>query len=141
MPQSLRSVAWIDAGGRTRQTITRTSTTASAIMSTLQGHSNAGVLEWFEGPDNQLFGTGVNATFPDVADAAILTFTTAIGTLVTLTLPAPKLAIFMADGATVNPSAIADIIAAALANLVDGAGNPVTAYVAGIRRNLRGTGA
>lgn len=110
-------------------------------MATLQGHSNSGVLEWFEGPDNEVFGVGTNAVYPDVADQAVLVFQTGVGTNVTLTLPAPKLAIFLADATTVNPSAIADVIGAALAELVDGAGNPVTTYLTGFRRNVRGTGA
>jgi hypothetical protein len=65
-----------------------------------------------------------------------LTFTTATGELVNLSLPAPKGAIFKADGVTVDPSAIADVIAACIGNLCTAAGVAVSAYVGGVRGQI-----
>jgi hypothetical protein len=108
-------------------------------MAKLQLHSNADVLNWFEGPPTNLTPSPVSAVFADVVDLARLTFADAGGNLATLALPAPQLAIFQADSVTVNPSAIADIIAAAVGHLHTAAGNPVTAFVAGVR-NQRSSG-
>jgi hypothetical protein len=108
-------------------------------MAALQNHSNAAVQVWFEGPQNVLTPSPVSAEFPDVIDLARLTFTDASGNLAVLALPAPVGAIFAPDSVTVLPSAIADIIAAAVGHLCTAAGSTVTAYVAGTR-NLRASG-
>lgn len=134
-----RYIVWIDAGGRTRATIPCADPDNATIMAKLQLHSNAGVQEWFEGPDNVLTPTVVSATFPDVVDLARLTFTDAFGSLVNVALPAPQGSIFLADSVTVDPSAIADVIAACVGHLCSSGGSLVTAYVAGTR-NLRSAG-
>lgn len=113
---------------------------SSGIQAALLTHSNAGVLEWFEGPLHILVPTPVSAVFADVVDLARLTFTDATGSLVQLALPAPKENIFKPDSVTVDPSAIADIIAASIGTLLSSARMPVTAYVAGTR-NQRSAGA
>lgn len=139
MAAQSRYIVWIDAGGRTRATIPCADPNNTTIMSALQNHSNADVLEWFEGPLNVLSPSPVSAVFADVVDLARLTFTDAAGSLSTLALPAPKSGIFLADSVTVDPSAIADIISAAVGHLCSSAGGPVTAYVAGVR-NQRSSG-
>lgn len=139
MAAQMRSIAWIDAGGRTRQTIPCAQPDNAAIMAALENHSNAVVLHWFEGPDNILTLTPTSAVFADVSDLARLTFTDASGSLATLALPAPQQSIFKPDSVTVDPSAIADIITAAVGHLCTAAGGLVTAYVAGTR-NLRSSG-
>lgn len=128
-----RYIVWIDVGGRTKATIPCTSTGASSIQAALLNHSNADVQEWFEGFDTVLFPSPSAALYPDVIDVARLTFTDAFGSLANLTLPAPKSGIFLADGVTVNASAIADIIAAAVGNLCSSGGGTVASYVAGMR--------
>lgn len=135
----MRSIIWIDAGGRTSQTIPCSDPNNTALMAALQNHSNAVVLHWFEGPDNVLSLTPTAATFPDVRDLARLTFTDASGSLVNLALPAPASGIFLADSVTVNPSAIADIITAAVGHLCTSGGGLVTSFVAGLR-NQRSSG-
>lgn len=134
-----RQIVWIDAGGRTRVTLPSADPDNSAIMAALQGQSNAAVQSWFEGPPTILVPVAVSAAFPDVVDLARLTFTDAFGSLVNLALPAPKASIFMADSVTVDPAAIAAIITASIGHLVSSGGNPVTAFVAGLR-NLRAAG-
>lgn len=128
-----RSIIWLDAGGRTTLTIPCTSAGASSIMSALQGKSNADVQEWWEGFDNVLFPTPSSSLYPDTTDSARLTFTDTSGSLANLSLVAPQASIFMADGVTVNPAAIAAIIGASIGNLCSGAGGVVTSYVSGIR--------
>jgi hypothetical protein len=139
MASQKRYIVWIDAGGRTTATIPCAQPDNSAIMAALENHSNAGVLDWFEGPDNPLTPTALSAIFPDVRDLARLTFTDAGGSLATIALPAPQDAIFLPDSVTVDPSAIADIITACVGSLCTAGGGLVTAYVAGVR-NQRSSG-
>jgi hypothetical protein len=73
----------------------------------------------------------VAAQFEGVSQWVQLVFQTAAGTLVRLTIPAPKQAIFMADGITVDPAAIAAVVAACVGEMSDLAGNPVVAYIGG----------
>lgn len=135
-----RSLGWIDAGGRTRQTIPAADPDNSAIMTALMNHSNAVVQTWFEGPVNNTLLTPVSAPFPDVIDTARLIFQGPSGEQAALILPAPKANIFLVDGVTVDPSTIVDIITASVGHLVVASGSPVTAYVAGVRSRTKGFG-
>lgn len=139
MSAQKRYIVWIDAGGRTVATIPCSDPNNSALMAALQNHSQADVLDWFEGADNVLSPAPAGGAFPDVRDLARLTFTDAGGSLVNVALPAPTSSIFLADSVTVNPSAIADIIAAATGHLCSSGGGLVTAFVAGLR-NQRSSG-
>lgn len=139
MSAQQRYIVWIDAGGRTRATIPCADPNNTAIMAALENHSNAGVLNWFEGARNDLTPTATPAIFADVVDLARLTFTDGSGNLATIALPAPVQAIFMADSVTVDPSTIADIISACVGHLCTAAGSMVTSYVAGVR-NQRSSG-
>lgn len=139
MSAQMRSIVWIDAGGRTRQTIPCAQPDNSAIMAALENHSNAVVLHWFEGVDNVLTLTPTSAIFPDVRDLARLTFTDSGGSLATIALPAPLANIFLPDSVTVDPTKITDIISAAVGHLCTASGGLVTSYVAGVR-NLRSSG-
>lgn len=134
-----RFIAWVDLQGRTTTSIPTADPNASGIMAALLNHSGASVQQWFEGPPTFPGVTPPGGPLPDVVDLARLTFTDAGGSLVNLSLPAPNVAIFETDTVTVNPSAIADIIAACVGTLISAAGNPVTAYVAGLR-NQRSSG-
>lgn len=128
-----RSIIWQDAGGRTTQTIPQVLVDASAIMAALEAHSNASVVSWWQGADTSIAPAPVSAVFPDVRDRARLTFTDGAGNLANLALVAPKLAIFKPDAITVDPSAIADILAACIGSFTTASGVAVTAYVAGLR--------
>jgi len=134
MANQRQSVAWVDNGGRTRQTIFVAGSTGSTIRAALLNHSNADVLDWFEGVDN--FNTSpspITAAFASVRDAARLVFADGSGNQVGLTLPAPAEDIFLADLVTVDQTMIADIITAAQTYLINSAGNLVTTYLSGVR--------
>lgn len=75
--------------------------------------------------------------FPSVTDSAVLSFSTAVSSLVGVLVPAFKEALYLADNQTVDPAQplVIALIAAALAlPIADNSGNPVTAYVGGIRQ-------
>lgn len=134
-----RSIIWIDVGARTRQTLPLTAAGAGAIMSALKNHSNADVAEWFEGADNFPSTSPINAIYPSVNDIVRLTFATATADRIDLALPAPKASIFLADGVTVDASAIADIISASIGALSNPGGELATSFVSGLR-GLRAAG-
>lgn len=134
-----RFIVWIDLQGRTTTSIPAADPDASGIMAALLNHSGAAVQQWFEGVPTFPGATPSGVLLPDVADLARLTFTDAGGSLVNLSLPAPNAGIFEADTVTVDPTTIADIITASVGVLVSAAGNPVTAFVGGLR-NQRSSG-
>lgn len=127
-----RSIVWIDGNGFSTQTVVGSDPDASAIQSALKGHSNADVLNWFEGAQH-LNTTPVTSltTYFTVSDLARLLFLDTAGSIVTLNLPAPQLSVFEADQVTVKASAIADIIAAFIASGRSAADLPITSFVAG----------
>jgi hypothetical protein len=139
MALQTRSVIWLDAGSRTTQTILHANPNSSAIMAALEAHSNAGVVEWWEGPAVFPAGSNTPAVFADVSDVARLTFVTSTGNTVTVAVPAPQIAMFKPDTVTVDPSAIADIISACVGSLSTPGGVAVSSYVVGVR-NQRGSG-
>ena len=141
MPNLRQSVTWIDAAGRTRQTIFVVNGTGSCVRTTILGHSNADVLDWFEGTDH--FNTSpapLGLTYPKVTDFAQLIFADAGGNQAGLVIPAPDSSIFMADQVSVDASAIADLISAAETFLVNSVGNVVTTYLGGVRKGQTSVG-
>lgn len=141
MANQRQAVAWTDADGRTRQTVFVANATGSTIRAKLLGHSNADVLDWFEGDDHFNFSPSPSsATYDSVTDFATLLFADGSGNQASLTLPAPKSNIFLADQVTVDSSAIADIITAATTYLVNSAGNLVTTYLGGVRKGTTSVG-
>ena len=126
-----RSIAWIDVGGRTRQTIPFCDPDCGALMAALQNHSEATVLEYFEGPVVSLSGTAAGAQYADVAITARLVFQDATGHEAAVSLPSPDVSIFLPDQVTVDPSAITDFLTAAIGHLATSAGTLVTTYKAG----------
>lgn len=125
---------WIDVNGGTRLTTITTSAGEAAVVAALVAKSNADVLASWEGPLT-INGAPVvaAATYQSTRDAATLTFKLVTSDLVKILLPAPQAGIFFADGETVNPAAIAAIIAAVIANVVDESGNAVASFVGGTR--------
>jgi hypothetical protein len=132
MALASRSIIWIDNNSFTTQTIVGSDPDASTIQAKLLLHSNGDVLNWFEGPPhpNPTPSTS-GAVYVTVSDTARLLFLDSGGSLVTLNLPAPQASVFLADGVTVDPSAIADIIAAFIADGRSALGNPIASFVAG----------
>lgn len=134
-----RSIVWVDSGGRTRQTLPTADPSVGDIMDALVAHSQAAVLRWFEGEVTEPGTTPAGGTFAPVSDIVTLLFATSGTSVIQLGLPSPSADIFEADTVTVDPSAIADIITAAVGTLQNPAGDVATSYIAGIR-NLRSTG-
>jgi class 3 adenylate cyclase len=138
-----RYMAWIDANGFTRLTLLNGTgallgPTLTTVQTTLVAQSNADVLNSVENTltTNTPFPPG--AVYRSVGDAAILTFQDGSGNLVDITLPAPLSSVFLADGVTVDSSAIALIIGSVIGTVVTPAGGTVSAYVAGYRRTRKG---
>jgi hypothetical protein len=104
-------------------------------MATLRAKSNADVLNYFEGTNfPTLAPTPIAAVQPAVASYAALLFQDAVGETGQITLPAPAASIFLPDGMTVNPAAIAAIIAAVGAECLSSSGGLLTTYLGGILR-------
>lgn len=136
MADTTRSTIWVDVNGKTRQTIVRGNAGLAAVALALAGKSNADFQRDWEGATIvNAAPAPINALYTSVNDYAALVFTTAAGTLVYVTLPAPQSAVFQADQETVNPVAIATVIAAVVGTVLDGSGNVVTAFVGGYRRS------
>lgn len=133
MPTQKASVVWADAGGRTRTTQIVTSAGSAAVLAALKAQSNADWMQQWEGDLVAQVPAPVAAQFQDASDAAVLYFQTAAGAIAKVTLPAPVASIFMADGESVDPSAIAAIIAAVIADCVTADGTAVASYVGGLR--------
>lgn len=129
-----RSTLWVDAGGN--QTITRINSQggASVIVATMLAVLNSDISQDWEGVLATASPAPTNAAYmPVTARATLLFTTTAAGVLVSLTLIAPKLAIFLADGVTVN-LANADVVnlaTAAVGTLCNETGDTATALIAG----------
>lgn len=95
-------------------------TAGSDIASTIAPLSNAAL----QGSSGAYTSTpaantyGANAEYERVEDKAVLTFQTAVGSIHRYKVPAPKVAIFLADGETVDPANalviafVADMLAA-----------------------------
>lgn len=128
-----RYIVWQDAGGRTKATIPCTHASANNIMSALFALSNAAPVEWFEGTDHLTGLTPAGGMYPDVTDMARLTYTDGTGSLANLSLPAPSSSIFLADGSTVDPTAIAVLTSVVIGNLCTAGGGLVTAFLSGQR--------
>lgn len=132
MALSTRSIIWLDVNGATTQTIVNSDPDASSIQAALLSNSNADVLNWWESAPNPNGAPAPSASvFQTVQDKARLLFLDSGGSLVTFNLPAPQSGIFLADGVTVDATAIAVLIAAVIADGRSGAGNPIISYVAG----------
>lgn len=137
MAAASRSIIWIDSNGFTTQTIVGSDPDASTIQSKLLLHSNADVLNWFEGPPHpNPTPSPTSAVYFTVGDQARLLFLDTAGSIVTLNLPAPQSSVFLADGVTVDSSAIADIITAFISDGRSALGNSIASFVAG---NLKRT--
>lgn len=139
MSDKRASVIWLDYNGVTRQTIISSLTGAGSIWAAVQACSNAEVLTSWESVLGNIVGAATAANYQSVKMSAQLVFSTASGSLLRLTIPAPSLSCFLADGVTIDPTnaAIAAVITAAVGSLTDGAGNTAAAYVAGTLQPTR----
>lgn len=107
-----QTLGWVDAKGqqcRTKHYMTGNSytdqaTTLGNLQSAISAISNAAN---FSAPGVGGFPThsgeyGTQATYGSVTDKAVMTFIDADGNIHRMTIPAPKAAIFLADGITVD---------------------------------------
>lgn len=74
--------------------------------------------------------------YPNVSDAAVLSFLSAGGNIIGVTLPGFKEALYLADNQTVDPAQplVIAFVAQCLGFLVDTFGNPATTFLGGIRQ-------
>lgn len=130
---------WADAYGNTRLTwySYRTGADLPPFSTALSACCNPVVVNAVAG-ELQTFGS-VPSTNPYalVQDSAVLQFGTGVGSLVGVIAPGFREALYLADNQTVDPAQplVAALIAAVIAlPLVDGAGNPATTYIGGLRQ-------
>lgn len=82
---------------------------------------------------------GANATFESVEDKAQVTFQTEVGSMHRYKIPAPKEAIMLADGETLNPAngLVATFAAAMAAGAASRDGVAITDLIGGVRTRSR----
>ena len=132
-------VYWADAVGGTRLVWYTYATGAilAPFGNAVDNCSNAVPSQTVAGAIQTTSSVPSTNPFPSVVDSAVLSFSTAVGSLVGVLVPAFKEALYLADNQTVDPAQplVIALVAAAIAlPVVDNAGNPVTAYVGGIRQ-------
>ena len=127
------STIWVDAG--VGQTIyrNRTSSGVGALLTALQGCSNADWSVCWESPETLNTPAPVAAQYLGVKPDAVLYFTCGDATVAQLRVPAPQVGIFLADQATIDPAnaAVITLVAAAVGNLASSSGSLATAFLAG----------
>lgn len=134
------SMVWIDAAGLTTMNYYDTDdATGDVIAGDIANLSNAGQLAFWHG-DLTVFSP---ATIPGgdyqlLQTYALLTFADAAGNETTLKIPAPLTTIFQADGRTVDPVAIATLIADVIGHVILPNGNLVASYTTGVIQGKRG---
>lgn len=132
MADQAMSVVWVGAG--TGQTITRirTLTGAATIRDDIVSHSTGDKFSWWEGNLN-INGAPAppGGQYPAINLFAILNFMCGDGTIAILKLPAPRINIFLADGVTVDATAIAALITHCIGNLESTTGSTATSFLGG----------
>lgn len=125
-------LVWVDAQGQRVLNVITSDTGVGPIETSLAAHSNAAIIECWEGPDEVYAATPVVADYTTVRVTVVLYFRSSVsGSRVNLFLPAPDIGIFLSDGTTVDPTAISDVIAAANAHLLCPDGNLADQYMGG----------
>lgn len=133
MATTYSSTIWVDKNGWTRQTILQGNASLATVVAKLLLHSVGGQNIGWESGNVLTPSSPSTGPFGTITDWAQLVFQTSSGSLVRVTLPAPNSNIFLADGETVDPSTIVDIIAAVTGTVVDNGGNAVVSYISGVR--------
>lgn len=137
MADQTMSIVWIGAGTGLTINRLRTATGAGTILSDLLAISNADKLNTWEG--NLVVNSSpapVSATYAAVNQFANLLFLCADGTTAQIRLPAPQLGIMLADGVTVDPTAITTLIADCVGNLQGPDGSLAVSFQAGRMSNV-----
>jgi hypothetical protein len=131
MSSKRAGLIWADAQGEQVLHVITTATGVGAIETAIAAQSNAGLVECWEGLLEDFTPTPSAATYPSARSVAILLFRDGLGSTARLYVPAPVAGLFNAAGDTVDPTAAAGIIAAAVGNLRAGSGNTVTQFTGG----------
>jgi len=132
MTDKCMSVVWIGAG--TGATITRiqTATGADTILTDMLAVSQADFNDKWEG-DLIINSSPAppGGQYPGLQQQCLLQFLCADNTTAILRLIAPSISIFLADGVTVDSTAIATLIADCVGNLESATGSLATAFLGG----------
>lgn len=124
-------VVYIDAQGERVMHVITSNANAGILTLDIEDLSNSRrEFQWQAGATD-FVPAPVVATYPSVRVQAQLIFRDVAGSIAKLWIPAPKSSIFLPDGVTVDPSAIATLISDATGLLLAGSGNPVAAFVGG----------
>lgn len=135
LPALRRSIVWGDSFGNRAIHHYYGLINMDTWMSYAQAISNAIPLQVWEGELQIFGGPAAAAPYAGVKDQARLTFDDVNGNRSNIIVPAPKTAIFLADGKTVDRSneGVGALVAAVLANAVaPQSGLPLLRYVGGI---------
>lgn len=122
---------WVDYVGLVRSQRIYAGTNPCTVLTQLQALSNAAVLRNFDANLDPGIGSTTHAVYQGVAQVASILFTTAGGNIIELLLPAPQLTAMLADQTTLDPTALAALIAACTGNLSDVSGDLATAFLGG----------
>lgn len=131
---------WRDYNGITRQTVLTTVAGSAGIQAVLQPCSWAQIYQGVESAIAGPLGVPVAEPYQSVKTSVQLTFQTAAGSILKVTIPAPILSsggvptgFFLADDMTVDPTnAFASaLISACIGSLSDAAGNTAAVYIGG----------
>ncbi len=138
-----RSTIWVDAAGMTQQgiltaipqTLIITDGTAS-IEAAIAAISNAGRLDAWSATPLGPSGAAVAAVYESVGDYALLSWRCVDGTITTVKVFAPKTAIFLADGMTVDitNAGVAALSFQVIGSELSASGSPAATFLGGIRR-------
>jgi hypothetical protein len=128
-----RSIVFVDGAGGSTISLTRALTSAATIQSEVLAVSNADWFNEWEGTLNiNTSPSTVVAEYQSVRQRATLTFLCADGTSARVDIVAPKLAIFLADGVTVDSTMITSLITACVGTLLSATLSPATAFLSGV---------
>jgi hypothetical protein len=110
----------------------------NAVQGALANLSNAAI-QRYTGSLATEPSYGAAGQFQDIEDKARLIYTTSVGTVHHIDVPAPKAAIFLADLETVDPTnaLVTAFNTLVLANVANRDGTPFANYVVGTRRRVR----
>jgi len=134
-PALRRAVVWADTFGLRTITYYYGVNPMEAFLTTFATGSNAIPLQSWEGPLTIASPGPFGDVYAGVKDLARFTFNDDKGNRANVMLPAPKLALFKADGKTIDPAyyLVAPFIADVLGNLVaPQSGLPLTRFIGGI---------
>lgn len=128
----------MDFGGKTSITLLLANPTASSIIAAIAAISNSAETEHWEGPLVIASSPSPTfATYPSIAQQAVLSFRCADNTIARVAVPAPALSIFLADGITVDASTITTLITACISQLVSNTGSAAVSFIGGSLQGLK----